>query len=141
MLKPTRTALICLTVAAMLATGVHAQTFTTAAEVKPILNATKPNWVAVREFDGQDLLYFTNLLAWRCGVTSVSYALNGGPEQDLPMEPCHEDTAQPNALLMDSILPYLTLPLSSVESLAVTVTFDDDTTERGDYLRPAILMP
>lgn len=140
MLEPFRTALIGLT-AALLATTTSAQTFTTAAEVKPILTATKPNWVAVREFDGQDLLYFTNLLAWRCGVASVSYSLNGGPAQDLPMEPCHEDTAQPNALLMDSILPYLTLPLSSVESLSVTVTFDDDTTERGDYLRPAILMP
>lgn len=122
-------------------TGASGQMFTTAAEVKPILTATKPNWVAVREYDGQDLLYFTNLLAWRCGVAAISYAVNGAADQSLTMEPCHEGTAQRNALLMDSVLPYVALPLGSLETLSVTVTFDDATTEVADYSRPAILMP
>jgi hypothetical protein len=125
----------------LVAAGAQAQTFTTAAEVKPILTATKPNWIAVREWDGQDLVYFTNLLAWRCGVASVSYAVNGGEKTLLPMEPCHEDAAQPNALLTDTIQPYITLPLGSVETVTVFVTYDDDTPDQADYTRKAVLMP
>ena len=131
-----------LTVAMVLASSVaQAQTFTTAAEVKPILTATKPAWIAVREYEGQDLLYFTNLLAWRCGVTSVSYKVNDGEATPLEMEPCHEDTAQPNALLMETIQPYVTLPLSSVATVSVEVTFDDGSVETGSYDRKSVMTP
>ena len=125
----------------MLASGAEGQDFTTAAEVKPILTATKPNWIAVREFDGQDLLYFTNLIAWRCGVASVSYAVNDGAAIPLEMEPCHEGTAQPNALLMETIQPYVRLPLASIATVSVTVTFDDDSIETGIYERKSVLTP
>ena len=124
-----------------MAAGADAQTFTTAAEVKPILTATKPAWIAVREYDGRDLLYFTNLLAWRCGVSEVSYTVNGGALTPLEMEPCHEDTATPNALLMETIQPYVSLDLKSVETVSVTVTFDDGSTEVGEYLRAAVMTP
>ncbi len=125
----------------LLATPLAAQTFTTAAEVKPILLATKPAWIAVREFDGRDLLYFTNLLAWRCGVSEVLYSVNGGEPVQLEMEPCHEDTAQPNALLMEGILPYVTLPLASVEKVTVAVLFDDGSSEAETYQRKSVLTP
>ena len=63
----------------------------------------------MREWEGQDLIYFTNLLAWRCGVDSVAYGVNGAAaETALAMEPCYEAEAQPNALKMDGgILPYV----------------------------------
>ena len=125
-----------------LCSAATAQSFTTAAEVKPILSATKPAWIAVREYDGQDLLYFTNLLAWRCGVESVFYAINdGGVPILLKMEPCHDDTAQPNALLIEDILPYVTAPLGSIQTVTVGVVYDDGTQDFAQYDRKAVLTP
>ncbi len=120
-----------------------AQSFTSAAEVKPILSATKPQWIAVREWDGQDLIYFTNLLAWRCGVESVAYGVNGAaPEVPLVIEPCYKTEAQPNALKMDQgVLPFVTQALSSVQTVTVLVTYDDGSTDTADYARAAVLMP
>lgn len=126
-----------------LALPASAQSFTSAAEVKPILSAIKPQWIAVREWDGQDLIYFTNLLAWRCGVDSVAYGVNGAaPDVALVIEPCYEDEAQPNALKMDQgVLPFVTQGLASVQSVTVLVTYDDGSTETADYARAAVLMP
>jgi len=119
-----------------------AQDFTTAAEVKPILTATKGQWIAIREFDGKDLVYFTNLLAWRCGLTQVAWGINGGaPETVMPMEPCHEGEAQPNALKMETVLPYAEAPLGSIASVSVAVTFDDGSVETAEYDRKSVLMP
>ncbi len=117
--------------------------FTTAVEVKPILGMTKDNWVAVRAYEGQDLLYFSHLLAWRCGLWDISYGVNGAPaETVVGMEPCHEDTAQPNSLMDVINYPiYATLPLDSVETVYVEVVFDDGTTDFAQFNRSEILIP
>jgi len=115
--------------------------FTTATEVKPILSVTKPQWVAVRDYDGKDLLYFTNLLAWRCGLHQVSYGVNGAAEQPLEFEECHLETAQPNALTMETVMPFLTFDAGTVNSLSVTVVYDDGTIDNASYQRSDILMP
>lgn len=136
---------ICISVAVMTVSGTAAlaQDYTTAAEVKPILEATKPQWIAVREFDGNDLLYFTNLLAWRCGVSEIRYGVNGAPvETVFTMEPCHDGTAQPNALMMENgELPYVTLDLGSVQTVSVLVVFDDDSETTAEYQRKAVMTP
>lgn len=127
--------------ALLLPTAALAQSFTSAAEVKPILLATKAGWVAVRDYDGNDLVYFTNLLAWRCGISHLFYAVNDGDPVELLMEPCHDGTAQPNALLMETTLPYVTLPQGSVEKVTVGVVFDDDSIEAASFERKAVLIP
>ena len=134
---------IALVGALVLVAGVTvAENFTTAAEVKPILTATKAAWIAVRPYDGHDLLYFTNALAWRCGVAEIRYGVNGAKaETVLAMEPCHGDEAVPNALKLAGVLPYVTLPLNSVQSVSVVVVFDDGSAEPAEYLRAAVLMP
>jgi len=124
----------------LLALPASAQNFTTAAEVKPILQATKANWIAVREWNGQDLIYFTHLESWRCGLSSVRYAVNGGPLQDWGMEPCRDGTAQPNAIGADH-LPYTALPAGSVQQVMVQVTYDDGSSDSATYDRAAVLMP
>ncbi len=115
--------------------------FTTATEVKPILTATKANWVAVREYEGKDLLYFTNLLAWRCGLHEIRYGINGASEQVLPFEECHLDTNQPNALKMETHLPFVSLDAGSVQAVSLTVVYDDGSKESVSFARKDILMP
>ena len=118
-----------------------AQNMTTAAEVKPILVATKGSWIAVREWDGQDLIYFTQILSWRCGLDQILFSVNGGEAQEFPAEPCHEDTGQPNALKMEEVLPYAVAALGSVQTVAVSLLFDDGTIEGASFERAAVLMP
>lgn len=115
--------------------------FTTAMEVKPILSATKPNWVAVREYDGQDLVYVTHLLTWRCGMHQVRYAINDGPVQVWPLPPCLEDTAQPNAIRAEDGLPYQVFGLGSVQSISVEILFDDLSEDSASFERSDVLMP
>ena len=112
--------------------------FTTAEEVRPILEATRGSWIAVREFDGQDLLYVTQILSWRCGLDSLTISVNGAPAEPWEMEPCHLDTAQPNALVMEDILPYRRYPLGSVETIDVTLGLDDGSTLEGRFERAAV---
>jgi hypothetical protein len=121
----------------------QAQNFTTAAEVGPILEMTRANWVAVREYDGKDLVYFTQLLSWRCGLTEIRYGLNGAPPETLlPMEPCYEDEAQPNAIKLDQgVLPYITQPLQSVQSLDILLKLDDGSETTANYQRKSVLIP
>ncbi len=125
-----------------LAGAAFAQTFTTAAEIRPILQATKTSWVALREYDGADLLYFTHLESWRCGLSEVRYSINTvAADAVWELEPCHEDSAQPNAMTDENHRPYLTLPMGLVGSVAVVVTYDDGSQDKAQYERKAILMP
>ncbi|MEM1077808.1 MAG: hypothetical protein AAGI09_04700 [Pseudomonadota bacterium] len=125
---------------ALIATApAQAANFTTAEEVKPILMATQSSWVAVRKFNGQDLLYFTQIESWRCGVQQIAFKVNGDPEQLFKfMEPCYEGTPAPNAFKLDSHLPYVAFPLNSLTSVEVTVTFGDGSTQTASFERSQI---
>lgn len=115
--------------------------FTTATEVKPILTATKNVWIAVREYDGKDLVYVTQILSWRCGLAGLSLSINGGTPEIWDLPPCHEDTAAPNAITADDGLPFRSYPLGSVETVTVGITYDDLTTDSVLYQRNQVLMP
>ncbi|MGH1458618.1 MAG: hypothetical protein ACRBBT_06925 [Paracoccaceae bacterium] len=115
--------------------------FTTAAEVKPILEATRANWVALRDYNGQDLLYVTHLWAWRCGLKQMKVSLNGGAFEVWPLPPCHAQTAAPNAITEADGLPYRGFATGSIATVAVQVTYDDLSKGSGQWGRGEILMP
>ncbi|MFZ5965079.1 hypothetical protein ACOXXX_19210 [Thalassococcus sp. BH17M4-6] len=115
--------------------------FTTATEVRPILDMTKGNWVALRDYGGQDLLYVTHLLAWRCGLAQMRYAVNGGALQVWDLPPCHEGTTSPNALTPDDGLPYIGFPAGSVAQVQIELTYDDLTVDSATFARDDVLMP
>lgn len=118
-----------------------AQNFTTAAEIKPIVDMTRSSWVAVREWEGQDLLYFTHLEAWRCGMDQVRYFVNTGKPQVREMEECYVDSPTPNAIKMEGHLPYDTHPLGSIETITVEVTLDDGTVLKETFERQNVMTP
>ena len=115
--------------------------FTTAAEVRPILNATRGNWIAVREYDGRDFLYVTHLWSWRCGLAAMAIAVNDAPMQNLPMPPCHDSLPTPNAILEGDPQPYLTFDLGSVERIRVQLVYDDLGMALEEFLRSDVLIP
>lgn len=115
--------------------------FMTAAEVKPILTATQSSWVAVREFNGQDLVYVTQIWSWRCGLLQMELSLNGAPFEVWPLPACHEDTAMPAAITEGDGDPYRGFPLGSVQSVAVRLVYDDLTVTSAEFARASVLMP
>ena len=137
-----RNCLIVAAIATIPATA-YAENFTTAAEIKPILDATRANWIAVREFDGKDLLYFTHLLSWRCGLGEIRYGLNGAAADKVwPMEPCYDTEPQPNVLKMEGGAEiYLTEPLGSIQTVSISITYDDGTTTSADFNRADVMTP
>ncbi len=117
--------------------------YTTAIEVKPILQMTRNQWVGVREFNGQDYVYFSQLIGWRCGLWDIRYGINDEPADNvLPMEPCNEEFAQPNVMMdIENFLPYVIYPQGSVESIYVEIVFDDGTTDFARFERNAVRIP
>ncbi len=115
--------------------------FLTATEVKPILTATKANWIAVREWEGQDLIYVTHLWAWRCGLLQVELSVNDLPPKVWPLPECRADSAQPTAILDEDGLPYQAFGLNSIHTIAVTITYDDLSTDAIRVSRKEVLLP
>ncbi|WP_188675101.1 hypothetical protein [Neptunicoccus cionae] len=115
--------------------------FLTAAQIKPILTATKANWIAVREYGGQDLLYFTHLLSWRCGLTSIAYSLNDEETfKDWPIGHCDEDLPNPNVLADDQNI-YTGFPPDTIKAVTIRITYDDETQDETRYERKSVRIP
>lgn len=114
--------------------------FTTALEVKPILNATRGNWITVREYDGKDLVYVTHLWAWRCGLLEMRVGINGNTPEPWPMPDCHLDQPAPGAILETDGLPYRSYALGSIALIEVQLTYDDLATAGAKFNREGRLV-
>ena len=109
-----------------------------AAQIRPILDATKNSWVAVREWEGQDLVYFSHLLSWRCGLTKIQYSINSASvDRNWAFIPCDETLADPMALPSGQKI-YNSFNLNSVKTITVKITYDDGGVDTVTYARDAI---
>ncbi|PTX54115.1 hypothetical protein C8N43_2921 [Litoreibacter ponti] len=115
-----------------------ANDFTTSAGVKPILELIRPQWIAIRPYEGQDLLYMTTLLTYRCGIEQIRFSYNGGDLQVWEGEPCYHGEASPMALKMENHLPYAVAPLDSLQNVTINLLFDDGTTLEQSYTRAEV---
>lgn len=130
--------------AALVALGLtapaQAQMFTTVEQVKPILSMTQGNWIAVREFNGKDVLYFTHLATYRCALSGISYGINS----DLPIlkfeaEPCYWQEPTPFVQKTENgFLPYVEFPLNSIRFVTVQITYTDGSVETVKFDRAGV---
>lgn len=95
-----------------------------AGQEKRILEMTKNSWVAYRNYAGRQIIYFTHLEAWKCGITQVTYSINSEAlDQIYELRPC--DPNNPNAITTDT--PFITMPLGTSKTIAVQLTYEDGT--------------
>ena len=87
-----------------------------------ILGLTKGSWAYFRDYNGRQLIYFTHLETYRCGISQVRYSLNSDAlDHEWKLQPC--DPKAPNNITTDK--PYIALPLGTASSIAVQLTFND----------------
>ena len=87
-----------------------------------ILDLTKGSWAYFRDYNGRQLIYFTHLEAYRCGISQVRYSLNSDAlDQEWKLRPC--DPKAPNNITTNK--PYISLPLGTASIISVQLTFKD----------------
>ncbi|MEQ9695458.1 hypothetical protein [Shimia sp. SDUM112013] len=110
--------------------------YLTATEVRPILERTKRVWIGVREYEGQDWLYFTHLVDWRCGLHQLRYAINDGPLTVFPLTAC--DPADPEAIPDDQGFSVTYAP-GGIETVTIDLLYDDLGTQTEVFTRADVL--
>jgi hypothetical protein len=87
-----------------------------------ILDMTRGSWAYFRDYNGRQLVYFTHLEAYRCGIAAVRYSINTDAlDRDWMLQPC--DRKKPHHITTDK--PYIALPLGAAKSITVQLTFKD----------------
>lgn len=87
-----------------------------------LLDLTRGSWAYFRNYNGRQLIYFTHLEVYRCGITKVRYSLNGEAlDREWKLQPC--DPKKPNQVTTDKV--YISLPLKTAQSISVRLTYND----------------
>ncbi|TIO72108.1 MAG: methyl-accepting chemotaxis protein [Mesorhizobium sp.] len=91
---------------------------------KQILDQFWTSWIAFDASGNHGLVYFTQMLSFRCAIKEVRYSLNGTAlDKEIKMPPC--DAKDPYAIPAD-YQPYFKVK-DDVKSMAVQVTYTDGT--------------
>ncbi|MFT3808841.1 MAG: STY4199 family HEPN domain-containing protein [Micropepsaceae bacterium] len=96
-------------------------------EHKRMLEMTWTSWILIQANPGnesQQLIYFTGMTSWRCGIGKAMYGFNGaGLDKELVFPPC--DEKDPMAIPSD-FMPYMEAP-PGLQTMQVQVTYKDGT--------------
>jgi hypothetical protein len=104
---------------------------------KQILPMTKANWIAFRDYDGKQWIYFTHLLAYRCGLAEIRYSADSDAlDRTFPLPAC--DPQRPNAIDPIADPPYLTLAPGSVAEILVRVVYADGEESEAVRFAPCV---
>ena len=105
-----------------------------------ILESTKQQWVTLQYKDGYDMLNFTYLNGWRCGIDSIEFIIN---ETDVYSGVIFPPCDNPNQLSLDSNDGPTTLLFDgfSVQSVTIRIFFTDGTVSVDRRLRREIFVP
>ena len=102
-------------------------------QMKKILNMTQNSWVSFRDFNGKQLIYFTHLEAYTCGIKEVHYSLNSDDlDKVWELQPCESEGI--SSIKKEMI--YLTLPLGTAKSIALQLLFVDGTKSEVIHKNP-----
>lgn len=102
--------------------------FTTPEGAAYIHQSIKDTALSFKQEGEEDFIYFTNLIAWRCGVASMIYGVNDDrPTIPFPMEPCWRDLREPNTMKMeDPAFPFfLKVPTGSVQKVTIRILYEN----------------
>jgi hypothetical protein len=89
---------------------------------KKALDTTKNGWLSFRDYDGKLLLYFTQLVSWRCAIDKVGYGVDtDATSSTFALEPC--DPKNPNEVKGQT---YLEVP-AKARYVSVRLTYKDGT--------------
>ncbi|MEP0940364.1 MAG: hypothetical protein ABJH63_20745 [Rhizobiaceae bacterium] len=114
---------------ALMAQSALAQTLPPKSLYQAMLNGNKASgWVAFRNFNGQQLLYFTTLQTLHCRLKEIRYSINSDA-LDQRVEPVKCNKALPFSINDDDVTGgrvYKSMPLGTAQWVAVQVVWEDD---------------
>lgn len=118
-----------LSISALMAPSSWGQTLPPKSLYEAMLNGNKASgWVAFRNFNGQQLLYFTTLQTLHCRLKEIRYSINSDA-LDLRVKPVKCNKALPFSIQEDDVTGgqiYKTMPLGTAQWVAVQVVWEDD---------------
>lgn len=114
---------------ALMSHSATAQTLPPKSLYQAMLDGNKASgWVAFRNFNGQQLLYFTTLQTLHCRLKEIRYSINSDA-LDLRVEPVKCNKALPFSINDDDVTGgrvYKSMPLGTAQWVAVQVVWEDD---------------
>lgn len=96
------------------------------AQMRVALEATGHQWVAFRNWQGRQLIYFTHLVAWKCAIREVRYVINGqGLSERFPLPACNPQ----NPFLVDAEKDriFLSFAPGAVREIGIRLVYGDGT--------------